>query len=428
MASIAHSKETGRRRIQFRGADGKRRTIRLGKVSNRYGQTVKVKVEDLLAARITGHAPSDETCRWVAGLDEVMLNKLVKVGLIDYKPDLQAQVHLKGFLDGYIDRRTDVKRSTRTVLSHTRRNLIDYFGPNKAIRDITPGDADEWAVHLSKLELAENTVRRRCGIAKQFFTAALRKKHIPENPFADLRTSIKEKRDRDFFVIRDMADKILDACPDAEWRLIFVLSRYGGLRCPSEHLSLRWVDVDWDNERITVSSPKTEHHEGCESRQIPLFPELLPHLREVFENAEPGSEFVIGPRYQGAVNLRTQFTRIVRRAGLKPWPKLFQNLRATRETELAEIYPVHVVCAWIGNSQRVAAKHYLQVTNEHFRQATQKATQQTAEMGRTHPQPDLSTQEQNAVCETIRGISKSYDEKELGQLGPAGLEPATKGL
>ena len=65
-------------------------------------------------------------------------------------------------------------------------------------------------------------------------------------------------------------------------------------------------------------------------------------------------------------NLRTTFEKIILRAGLKPWPKLFQNLRSTRQTELAETFPAHVVCAWIGNSESVARKHYLQVTDDHF--------------------------------------------------------------
>ena len=47
----------------------------------------------------------------------------------------------------------------------------------------------------------------------------------------------------------------------------------------------------------------------------------------------------------------------------------FPELRSTRETELAEQFPIHVVCAWLGNSQAVAKKHYLQVTDEHFKQA-----------------------------------------------------------
>ena len=42
-------------------------------------------------------------------------------------------------------------------------------------------------------------------------------------------------------------------------------------------------------------------------------------------------------RYRDAnVNLRTQLTRIIQRAGLTPWPKLIHNLRSTQQTELAE--------------------------------------------------------------------------------------------
>ena len=48
---------------------------------------------------------------------------------------------------------------------------------------------------------------------------------------------------------------------------------------------------------------------------------------------------------------------------------LLQNLRSNRETELAETWPMHVVCVWIGNSPAIARKHYLQVTDEHFESA-----------------------------------------------------------
>ena len=49
-------------------------------------------------------------------------------------------------------------------------------------------------------------------------------------------------------------------------------------------------------------------------------------------------------------NLRTTFGKILRRAGLEPWPRLFHNLRASRETELVEKYPVQVVTSWLGNT------------------------------------------------------------------------------
>src|SRR5262249_18716284 len=164
-----------------------------------------------------------------------------------------------------------------------------------------------------------------------------------------------------------------------EWRLIFALSRWGGLRCPSEVLALRWVDVDWERSRFTVRSTKTEHHEGKDRRIVPIFPELMPHLADAFDRAEPGQEFVVTRCRDDGVNLRTQLVRIVERAGLVPWPKLFHNLRASRQTELAERYPIHVVCAWLGNSTAIANEHYLQVTEAHYEQAAQIPAQSAAE-------------------------------------------------
>lgn len=61
------------------------------------------------------------------------------------------------------------------------------------------------------------------------------------------------------------------------------MSRYGGLRCPSKVLSLRWQDIDWGRSRMTVTRPKAAHRPGKDTRAVPIFPELLPILREAFE-------------------------------------------------------------------------------------------------------------------------------------------------
>lgn len=364
MASIAKEKN-GRRRILFVAADGKRKTIRLGRVNQRAAEAVKVKIEDLVTSSITGHGTSDETARWLATLDQRMLDKLSAVGLIER----QRVVTLREFLCDYIASRADVKPRTKMLYEQTKTALIEFFGSEKALRDITPGDGDSFRLFLLGKGLSENTARRRIGRAKQFLKAAARQKLIPQNPFSDLKSAVQANPAKFYFITRQEASDVLDACPDNEWRLIFALSRFGGLRCPSEHLLLRWGDVDWQRNRILVHSPKTEHHPGGESRMIPIFPELREYLEQAFEDAEPGSEFVITRYRSQNSNLRTQLERIIKRAGLKPWPKLFQNLRSTRETELAETYPLHVVCGWIGNTAAVATKHYLQVTDEHFAQA-----------------------------------------------------------
>jgi len=291
MASISKDKN-GNRTIQFVAGDRKRRSIRLGKMPVKGANTIKAHVEALNSANIAGHAWDPKLAEWVAKLEEWLYDKLARVGLVP-KRTAAEQATLAYFLDSYIASRGDVKPATTIVYGHTRRCLVEYFGANKPLEEITLADADDWRRWLASNQgLAENTVRRRCGIARQFFRVAERRRLIVESPFADLKgVSVKSNRSRDYFVTRAEAAKVLDACPDNEWRLIFALSRYGGLRCPSEHLVLTWRDVDWDNSRITIRSPKTEHHDGQGIRVIPLFPELRPYLDEAFFDPEE-SDFV----------------------------------------------------------------------------------------------------------------------------------------
>ena len=363
MASISRE-SNGRRTIQFVGADGKRRSIRLGKVSHRTAEGIKVRVESLVTASITG-SMDDETARWVAERDEALIDKLVAVGLV---PKRESAM-LTAFINGYIASRVDVKPRTLMKYHAVRDSLIAFFGADRSLRSINAGEADDWRLQRLADGLAENTVRRQIAVAKLFFTGAKRKRLIPENPFSGLKAAIRANPARFYYITQEEAEKVIEACPDGQWRLLFALARYGGLRVPSEPLALRWADVDWERNRVTVHSPKTEHHPGGESRVIPLFPELRPYLEEAWELAEPGTEWIITRYRDSNANLRTQLNRIIAKAGLTVWPKLFQNLQSTRETELAQRYPLHVVCKWLGNSQPVAARHYLQVTDAHFEQA-----------------------------------------------------------
>jgi hypothetical protein len=92
---------------------------------------------------------------------------------------------------------------------------------------------------------------------------------------------------------------------------------------------------------------------------------------DAFQQAEEVATYVITPYRHADCNLRTQLKRILRRAGLEPWPRLFRNLRSSRETELASTYPLHVAAYWIGNTARIAERHYLQIPQEVYEQAAQ---------------------------------------------------------
>jgi len=377
MASIGQD-PGGRKRILFVAGDGSRKTVRLGKVTRPQAGHFKIKLEGLVAARLTGKM-EDEVARWLAGLEDKAYAKLVRVGLASPRvveppasePDPEPEPTLGEFLNQYIASRIDLKGGTLKVYRLARDRLLGFFEAGKILSTITPGDCDAWRLYLVGRGLAENTIRQSCSKARTVFRSALRRKLIQENPFSELKVSVKKNRTRDYFVTRQDAEKILACCPDIEWKLIFILARYGGLRTPSETLGLRWQDVNWEQGRILIRSPKTEGHEDHESRFVPLFPELRPYLLQAFDEAEPGAEFVITNHRLACGNLRTRTVQIIEKAGVKPWPKLFINCRGSRETELCEKWPEHVVCSWLGNSQIVARKHYLQTTDEHFRQAAE---------------------------------------------------------
>ena len=307
---------------------------------------------------------------WLGSLDPDIHAKIAKAGWVDVRA-LNAST-VSALLEEYFDA-LEVKDGTETAYGHTKRNLGEFFGKDKPLAKIdgkAGSDFRRWLKDDQKL--SDATTSRRIGVARMIFGKAVKWKLIAENPFEDVKTGSQTNKARQFDITRQMADLVMAACPDAQWKLLFALSRYGGLRCPSEHLALKWGDVNWDDKRgrIRVPSSKTEHHQGHEERFIPLWPEIREPLQAVFDEAPEGSEYVITRYRDGNSNLRTQFHRIIRRAGLVPWPKTFHNLRSSRQTELEDAgWPSHVVCAWLGNSTRVARDHYLQLTEAHFEKA-----------------------------------------------------------
>lgn len=420
MASIG-SDPNGRKRILFVAGDGKRKTIRIGKANEKQALAFRQKVEALAASRITG-TMDDETSRWLARQDATIHGKLVAVGLADPREAVTAP-RLGSFIEQYIAGRSDAKGGTVTNFHQSKGKLTGYFGGDRLLSSINEGDAEEFARHLSAAGLSTASVRRHCGRAKQFFRFAVRKRLIPTNPFGEIETRVRSNKARVFNVTATMAAQLLDACPDVQWRAIIALSRFGGLRTPSETLLLRWADVDWGKGRVLVRSPKTEHHEGKDSRTIPLFPELRAVLMEAFEAAEPGSEFIITRYRDRSANLRTQFHRIIIRAGLAPWPKLFHNMRASRQTELSERFPQHVVCEWLGNSEKVADEHYLHVWDEHFSRAAQNPAQQAAaHVGNERKSDKAGT----LVSPNVPAYSDACNSMQDKGMTPTGFEPVSR--
>ena len=278
MASIS-TDANGNHKVQFTNCDGKRKTVYLGDMPMKDVKEVRTKIKALNAATLSKSEPDREVSRWVGEIPDWLAKKLVGVGLIAPRAKrIEDATSIDAFINAYLAERVDLKASTIVQLHQVRKNLRNFIGDKRTLREFTPGDADAFKASLAS-KMADNSVRRNLGRCRQFFEAAVRKRLIESNPFAHLKgLASKGNAERFQFVTLAETKKVIDAAPDAQWRLIIALARYGGVRTPSETLALKWSDIDWVRERIRVPSPKTERC-GKSSREIPLFPELLPYLQ-----------------------------------------------------------------------------------------------------------------------------------------------------
>jgi len=406
MASISKD-AAGNIRIMFTGTDKKRRTLYLGTVNKKIAEAIKLRVETLIASTASRSPLDGETAAWVGNVGDELAEKLAAVGLIPTRESRK----LRDFLDNYIaGRKNDghTKKATLITIHRVADDLATVLGSNADLRGVSVENAEGFKQFYQDKELAGATTYRRLKMAKMLFNHAVKLKLVNENPFADVKGKNSNPVERRYYITESDTLKLIDAA-NPTWRTIVALARFGGLRCPSELLLLKWENVDFVSGRMTVSSPKTEHLEGREYRVVPIFGRLRQHLEDAHELAAPGEVYVVGTKqgdgYREAAqgdggwanaNLRTTFEKLIRRAGLQTWPRLFQNLRASCETDLMQNHPIHVVTAWIGNTPKIALGHYLQTLEADFEKAvrgvagdadsdalvTQKATQTGADVKR----------------------------------------------
>lgn len=357
MAGITTNRRNGTRTIQFQLRGKPRQYIRLGKMSSRHANAIKDRIESLVGSKEAGFSPDPEVLDWLTKAGDKLCDRIAKVGLMPYR----SSVNLGPFLKAYIDGRTDISAGSIRNMGQAARYLKEHFGESKPLRAIGITDAEAFAIKM-KSEFAEATAARVIKYARQFWDYAVRARHVPEDIWDHIKAGKMDNQERQVFIDKPTIMRVIDACPDAEWRLIVALSRFGGVRVPSEVYVLTWDDILWDTNRFVVRAPKTG------TRVVPIFPELRPFLQECFDRAQENAVHVIVKHRNKS--LRTRMDKIVMRAGLAPWEKTFQNLRSSRQTELSDEFPEHVVCKWLGNSKAVARAHYEQVTESHFDRAS----------------------------------------------------------
>ena len=277
-------------------------------------------------------------------------------------------------------------------------------------------------------------IRTHCGNVKTILAEAVRRKVIDANPFgAEPAGAMPSKYSR--YVTPDEIERVINACPDDEWRLLFGLARYAGPCIPSELHLLTWGDVDFDRGRLTVRSPKTERCKGHEHRVVPITPRLMELLQPRFDTCPRGEHRLVSINGKGT--LIRPVRRIWARAGVGPWQHLWQTLRASCEKEWAMTFPQYTVSKCIRHSITTSGRHDMNaVPDEIFDRASgvrceqlqpqQKAPEASRSPIRPSPTRARPTLARSAACESIPQAADRRSNGAGGNRTPVPIQSASR--
>jgi integrase len=367
MSSITR-RPNGHRWIFYK-FQGKRHTLRLGKIDDKLADWVKSQLDRLLEFRQIGMPPDADLSSWLFRLDNRIHSNLVQSGLADPRGPSTLGALIKAHDASLIAR--GVKPSTLCNNRVLHANILGHFGAPRRLTSITLQEAEKFKLFMlerggrSGGPLAKATVSNRLRRAKAIFAYAIKNDWLKANPFTGVTGGVEVNTARDAYITPEIFTKIINCSADRELRFLLALVRYCGLRCPSEIQPLRWSAIDWEGGVMVVHSSKTEAYGDNGRREVPMFAVVVPYLLDAWEFA-PNREELMFPRHQGSgAAITNRLASLCRKAGEVLWPKPFVNLRASAERDCLKAgHQIDKVAPWFGHSPIIALRHYNRVFKE----------------------------------------------------------------
>ncbi|MEO2032832.1 MAG: hypothetical protein ABGZ35_12170, partial [Planctomycetaceae bacterium] len=269
MASV--NKDQSGWRIRYVDANGKQRTLRPGRVNKAKAESIGRHIDELASAKASGQSLDRPTSLWLSDIGDKLHAKLVRAGLTESKAALtqvaEPSVTLAEFIDEYvatgITRKGD-KASWNTLKNweQTRDLLLACFDGYRPIDSFTLPDGKAFRKWLERRKIPvtkksptgrmkESSIRQRVGNAKAMFEHAVLEELLPQNPIRNQVSSIRADDEGKINIPADIIENVIQAAPNAEWRLLVALWRYCGLR-KMEPMELDWNDVLWAEGKLRV--------------------------------------------------------------------------------------------------------------------------------------------------------------------------------
>lgn len=347
MASLKKYKSANKIRGYAICGGAERFQIWIGKPSPSQANLLLSYISQLETSRKLGlQCDNPAVTTWLSNLDDKFYQKLLTADLV---PERRQQ-KLSQLFDDILSRR-DIKAGTRKNYVRLFARFTEFLG-DKLVKDVTEADCLRFA---ESLDVKDYT---KASYLRNLKHALADSEEIDKNPFDRINTrSPAPDHSRRRLIDRAVITSWCDNAQDTEMAAVIALGGLQGLRVRSEPAALRWENISFDGDTLTVPAVKTR------SRIMPLFADTKRYLLNWHEECDKPTEGLVFPR----LVLQDSLIARVRKLAGEDIPRVWVNLRSSAESHLvSEGFPIHMVANWIGHSAVVATKHYLQISPEAF--------------------------------------------------------------
>ncbi|KPK32599.1 MAG: hypothetical protein AMS24_03770 [Chlamydiae bacterium SM23_39] len=157
------------------------------------------------------------------------------------------------------------------------------------------------------------TINRYISSLSAIFSYAKKLKWIDENPCFAL-SKLKESKSRDRILTNKEITHLLDACKESSNSYLYcivLIALTTGAR-KGEILSLKWSDIDFNNQIAFLRHTKNGH-----PRTIPLVNEIIKELKKIFENKKPNKELIFASKTSfGKIDIKKSWARALKKANI----------------------------------------------------------------------------------------------------------------
>ncbi len=246
-------------------------------------------------------------------------------------------------------------------------HLLPYFG-DALLRDITVQMVDKYKAMRIKDGASAHTINNELSNLSHIFKMAIRWGYIDKN-VVSLVDKMKLVRRTPRFLNQEEIDKLIKAASGSHIQPIIITAIHTGMR-KSELLNLRWTDIDFDQEIVTIQSKKDWHTKNYKPRVLKMTPVLnkaLGQHRELQESQGYLSEHVFtyeGRRIKWGVDIGLK--AITKKAGLDN--VTLHTLRHTFASQLVMVgVPLRYVQELMGHQSFETTLQYAHLSEEHVK-------------------------------------------------------------